>query len=614
MNLVDRYLHEVGFFLPKTHRHDILAELSEGIHSQVEEREAELGHPLNDAELEEILDRWGKPLLVAERYLPDRHLIGPVLYPVYTLVLKIVALTYLLPWLLVWAGLMLFSSTYRGEDPFSGLNALWSWWSIVVNCFFFITIGFAYMERYTLSGWLAQGWNPRQPPAVSDPNQLPLASSVLDLALNTIFAGWWLKLGLSKGMWTNEGGNGEITLAPIWQTLYWPIFLLFVAGIVLAVLSIFRPYRTQLHNILSLARAGYGAVLIVVLAFAGTLLEITAAGENATSNVEHVELWLNRSLRLTLAIIGIACFWDVYRNALRFRGGRRPSPAAIALSMAALLITVTDGAFATSPKADFFDSNGVKIHFLEEGQGEAVVLIHGFAANAEMWSAIRPKLAEHYRVVAFDCRGHGKSDKPYDPRQHGRETVEDVVRLLDHLQIRRAHVAGYSMGAEIAGHLLVRHPDRLQSVTLGGGAPSFEPTKESRAREELAANSLEAGKGIGPMLMASAPPGGLKLTPQIADAISQMIIGDQDQKALAASIRGGMTLEVTADELRSNRLPVLVIYGSQDGERASQKRLTRVAKLLGAQVTVIEGGDHLSTLGRPEFLAAVQKFIDAHHE
>jgi pimeloyl-ACP methyl ester carboxylesterase len=185
---------------------------------------------------------------------------------------------------------------------------------------------------------------------------------------------------------------------------------------------------------------------------------------------------------------------------------------------------------------------------------------------------------------------------------------------MDHLQIRRAHVVGYSMGAEIAGHLLVLHPDRLQSVTLGGGGPALEPTKESRAREELAANSLETGKGIGPMVLASTPPGGPKLTPQIADAISQMIIGDQDQKALAASIRGGMTLEITADELRANRVPVLVIYGSQDGERASQKRLTRVAKLLGAHVTVIDGGDHLSTLGRPEFLAAIQKFIDTHRE
>jgi pimeloyl-ACP methyl ester carboxylesterase len=169
------------------------------------------------------------------------------------------------------------------------------------------------------------------------------------------------------------------------------------------------------------------------------------------------------------------------------------------------------------------------------------------------------------------------------------------VRLLDHLKIDKAHVVGYSMGAEIAGHLLVLHPDRLLSATLGGGGPAFERTEESRAREELAAAAE-----------------GNTLSPEIGDAISQMIIGSQDQKALAASVRGGMTLEVTAAQLQANRVPVLVIYGSNDGARANRQRLDRIAEQLHAQRKVIEGGDHLSTLGSPEFLNSVRSFIDSH--
>src|ERR1051325_9135021 len=96
----------------------------------------------------------------------------------------------------------------------------------------------------------------------------------------------------------------------------------------------------------------------------------------------------------------------------------------------------------------FFDSNSVKIRYVVEGKGEPVVLIHGFTASIEAnWgTAIKP-LSESYQVIALDCRGHGKSDKPTDPKMYGREMGEDVIRLMDHLHIAKAHVVGYSMGA-----------------------------------------------------------------------------------------------------------------------------------------------------------------------
>ena len=219
---------------------------------------------------------------------------------------------------------------------------------------------------------------------------------------------------------------------------------------------------------------------------------------------------------------------------------------------------------------DFFDSNGVKIRYVTEGTGEAVVLIHGFAASAEMWNAMLPELAKDHRVIALDCRGHGKSDKPHDPKLHGRETIEDVVRLLDHLKIDKAHIVGYSMGAEIAGHLLVLHRHRLLSVTLGGGGPVFEPTGESRAGR--------VGGGIAGGRKRHRPRdhfvrgsrGETDLTPEIGDAISKMILGNQDQKALAASVRGAITFEVTEAQLKENRVPVLVIHGSNDGRGGTQ--------------------------------------------
>jgi pimeloyl-ACP methyl ester carboxylesterase len=283
--------------------------------------------------------------------------------------------------------------------------------------------------------------------------------------------------------------------------------------------------------------------------------------------------------------------------------------------MLAPLIALGCGCLLAGPAEEFFfDSSGVKIRYLTAGGGEAVVLLHGFAARAEMWDGAKTKLfsdlAKHYRVIAIDCRGHGKSGKPHDPKLYGKEMWGDVVRLLDHLKIEKAHVIGYSMGAEIAGHLLVEHPDRLLSVTLAGGVPSFEPTKESLHVKELAATSLEEDKGIGAALIAGTPAGSPKPTPEMANAISRAIIGNQDQKALAASVRGAKDLHVTEAQLKANRVPCLVVYGSKDGQAAVRARYDRVAKLLGAQVQVIDGGDHGSTYGMPAFLEAVRVFLE----
>src|SRR5205085_6565387 len=117
------------------------------------------------------------------------------------------------------------------------------------------------------------------------------------------------------------------------------------------------------------------------------------------------------------------------------------------------------------------DANGVKLRYQIEGQGEPVLLIHGFTANIEIqWGlpGIIAALSKDHQVICYDCRGHGRSGKPHDPKQYGMEMVEDAIRVLDHLKIQKAHVVGYSMGAMITCKLLVTHPDRLLSATLGG--------------------------------------------------------------------------------------------------------------------------------------------------
>ena len=116
----------------------------------------------------------------------------------------------------------------------------------------------------------------------------------------------------------------------------------------------------------------------------------------------------------------------------------------------------------------FFNSAGVRVRYVSAGQGEPIILIHGWGADAEMWDSLMQDLSHNYRVIALDCRGHGKSDKPTDPNQYGMEMVNDVARLMDHLGIAKAHIVGYSMGGSIVLKMLTVQPDRFLTAVIGG--------------------------------------------------------------------------------------------------------------------------------------------------
>jgi len=126
---------------------------------------------------------------------------------------------------------------------------------------------------------------------------------------------------------------------------------------------------------------------------------------------------------------------------------------------------------AMQPVKDDFESAGVKIHYSVRGAGKPVILIHGLYSSARVnWDSpgVSAHLAQHFQVITLDCRGHGESDKPTGANAYGINMVEDVVRLMDHLKIQQARVAGYSMGGSIALKLAVNHPERLNRLVLCG--------------------------------------------------------------------------------------------------------------------------------------------------
>jgi hypothetical protein len=168
MELLDRYLQAVRFWLPRKQQDDIIAELGDDLRSQVEERESALGRPLNEDELVALLKQAGHPLWVAGRYQKQQALIGPVLFPLYSFVLKIVMLGYLGPWLVTWVVLTVFVPSHRAPNP--ALTLAGGWASFCANVFVlfgFVTLVFAVLERFQSAVSALQQWDPRKLPRMA---------------------------------------------------------------------------------------------------------------------------------------------------------------------------------------------------------------------------------------------------------------------------------------------------------------------------------------------------------------------------------------------------------------------------------------------------------------
>ncbi|MEX2111920.1 MAG: alpha/beta hydrolase [Pirellulales bacterium] len=282
--------------------------------------------------------------------------------------------------------------------------------------------------------------------------------------------------------------------------------------------------------------------------------------------------------------------------------------------MATLLVLATLFLVATHATAEdsYFDSNGVKIHYVVEGEGEPVVLIHGFTANIDMqWKlpGIFSKLKQDYQVIALDNRGHGKSDKPHDPQQYGPEMVNDVLRLMDRLNVAKAHVVGYSMGGFLTNYLVNNHPDRVVTATLGGAGWS-KANDERTEFMSLLADSLDAGKGIGPLIDQLTPANRPKPQPQEIEFVNKMIMANNDPKALSACIRGLRSVTVTATQLESNKVPTLALIGSDDPLKVGVDELAPV--MANLTVEVIDGADHMTAFSSPKFIGDLELFLDEH--
>ena len=236
------------------------------------------------------------------------------------------------------------------------------------------------------------------------------------------------------------------------------------------------------------------------------------------------------------------------------------------LAVCAAVLWILGGpAGAQSPASRFISVNGVKIHYLEQGSGSPVVLIHGWYSSAWLnWGApgTMAALARNHRVIALDLPGYGRSDKPDAPGAYGEQWIDDIGRLMDHLAVPKAHIIGYSMGGLVGLKFIVEHPDRVLSGALGG---------------------------MGYMRQGSVQQQTWTWMPQ-------------------ESARAVSALALAPEQVREIRAPVEILIGSNDPIGA-----VYVAPLLAVRndwrVVEIEGADHITCIGKQQFKDELAKWL-----
>jgi pimeloyl-ACP methyl ester carboxylesterase len=243
-----------------------------------------------------------------------------------------------------------------------------------------------------------------------------------------------------------------------------------------------------------------------------------------------------------------------------------------------------------------FHHGAVEIAYLDEGEGEPVVLIHGFASNKNVnWvypGWVSELTRNGRRAIALDLRGHGDSSKLHDPAEYGIDTMAgDVTALMDHLNVARADMMGYSLGARITGWLAYRQPQRLRSAIFGG----------------LGIGLIKGG-GPGENVTAALEAPSLD---DVTDPVGRTFraFADQtrsDRRALAAALRGSREL-MTEQEAAAIRVPTLIAVGSKDEIAGSADELGNI--IPGSQVLHIPNRDHMRAVGDKVYKAGVLEFL-----
>jgi hypothetical protein len=322
VDLVDRYLQAVRFLLPKNQREDVARELADELQSQVEAKEAELGHSLDENGVAALLKYFGHPALLALRYQEGPCLIGPRVFPLYWFCVKAViailtVVHLMLPMLFVVAS---------GESDVTIARIFLRLPGVMVGALGWITLLFVVLDtdvvRTPIEKALA-GWNPRDLPALrQEASEVPAREASLPGVIGAaILSAWWL-VGLRHPTLLLGPAAAFVAFGPAFHTVYVPMLALAVLGLVLGLLRLLRP-GTAWHRLAQLLIEAGNLVVVYVLARSGPWIVSPDGAPAAPMTRELLEVvngTAQLGLGVALAVTGVVFAWSCVKAL------RHPSP------------------------------------------------------------------------------------------------------------------------------------------------------------------------------------------------------------------------------------------------------------------------------------------------
>jgi hypothetical protein len=332
MQLIERYIQAVKFWLPESQQEDIASELHANILSQVEEQEAALSRSLHEEEEVAILKQLGPPAIVAARYQSDRRtltvgreLIGPLVFPYYWLAVKVTLGIVAAIQLLSAAGSIV---TDHKNVTQAIAQVAWQFVNAAFLPLLLVTAVFVAFNHARVDSRLVARWDPRSlPPLRTQTRDISRSTSIAGIIVEVIFIGWWLRLPNAP-----EIVFGALRPAPIWQTLYAPVLAIALVSLAKHVVTLFRPRWSWLPPVIGLATSVAGLVILYPLLEMQPLVSLASAEATAVAQMKVGKLnttlhfaviatWIG--ILIAALVEGVRCF----RVARRFVFGGRSTPA-----------------------------------------------------------------------------------------------------------------------------------------------------------------------------------------------------------------------------------------------------------------------------------------------
>jgi len=246
------------------------------------------------------------------------------------------------------------------------------------------------------------------------------------------------------------------------------------------------------------------------------------------------------------------------------------------------------------------DRDGVKIHYEVHGDGQPLILTHGYSSTSAMWKGQIEALSRHHRLVLWDMRGHGQSDYPDDPKAYSEvATVGDIAALLETVGAGRAIVGGLSLGGYMSLAFYRAHPERVSALLIIDTGPGFKKDDAREIWNKRALDTADRYDREGLAVLKSA-------TRERATA------SHRDATGLARAARGMLTQRDARviEVLPEIRVPSLVVVGADDAPFLAASDYM-AAKIPGAKKVVIQAAGHAVNIDQPQaFIEAVLPFLD----